>query len=261
MAQAATCLLSTAQPSSHWIVRREAGSERRDLPIFSAPASATPASGGSRAAATKEVVDEALGIFVLHDVLTADECEAIVATSEAMGYTEDAPVSLGRDVRKNENCVWIMDPECNDRIFDRARDLLPEAIDFRGMRLAPCVGLNRRWRLYKYSPTDVFKVHNDGAWTGSGLDASGDLVADIYGGTAFSWLTFLIYLTDDFAGGGTSFYSPRGRQLFTVRPKRGSVLCFFHGHHRLSPLHQGDLVTEGVKYVARTDVLYNHAPS
>ena len=41
-----------------------------------------------------------------------------------------------------------------------------------------------------------------------------------------------------------------------VQPKKGAVLCFPHGHHPASPLHEGELVTRGVKYVARTDVLY-----
>ena len=39
------------------------------------------------------------GAFVLSNVLAVDECEQILRLSEAMGYTEDAPVSLGRNVR------------------------------------------------------------------------------------------------------------------------------------------------------------------
>ena len=41
-----------------------------------------------------------------------------------------------------------------------------------------------------------------------------------------------------------------------VVPKRGSVLCFWHGCHRSSTLHEGSLVSKGTKYVVRTDVLY-----
>lgn len=37
---------------------------------------------------------------------------------------------------------------------------------------------------------------------------------------------------------------------------RGSVLCFYHGEHELSPLHEGSLVTRGVKHIVRSDVLY-----
>ena len=65
--------------------------------------------------------------------------------------------------------------------------------------------------------------------------------------------------SDDFVGGQTKF-ALDGREAFAVAPKKGSVLCFLHGHHPLSPLHEGGLVTEGTKYVARTDVLYEMPP-
>ncbi|KAJ8602873.1 hypothetical protein CTAYLR_010630 [Chrysophaeum taylorii] len=258
----AACVMTTVAPL-HWVVTREPGRDVPDLPVFAAPAAAVTL--GEDPSPSREVVDPSMGVFVLHNVLTASECEAIVATSEAMGYTEDAPVSLGRNVRQNENCVWIVAPATNDKIFERARPLLPPRIEFPRLTLEPVVGLNRRWRLYKYSESDVFKVHADGAWTGSGLDTNGNLVADIYDGTCFSWLTFLIYLNDDFEGGTTSFFKRQeggdvAAAVFAVKPRRGSVLCFFHGHHPLSPLHQGDIVTSGVKYVARTDVLYKLPP-
>ena len=33
------------------------------------------------------------------------------------------------------------------------------------------------------------------------------------------------------------------------------MLCFYHGEHELSPLHEGSLVTRGVKHIVRSDVL------
>lgn len=220
-------------------------------------------SSGIAAKGTCEPSKETLSssTFLLRNVLTKSECEEIVETSEKMGYTQDAPVSLGRDVRKNENCVWVMDDDFNRAIFERAKPLLPASLALFDETLQPCLGLNARWRLYKYNPTDVFKIHSDGAWTGAGLDAEGEYVDDIYHGTGLSWLTFLVYLNEDFEGGTTSFYTRDGRHnTLTVKPEQGSALCFFHGYHPLSPLHQGDLVTEGTKYVARTEVIYRHPP-
>ena len=49
------------------------------------------------------------GAFLLRNLLSPAECRAMISMSEAMGYTEDAPVSLGRNIRHNENCVWIAD--------------------------------------------------------------------------------------------------------------------------------------------------------
>ena len=133
------------------------------------------------------------------------------------------------------------------------------------------VGLNQRWRLYKYGPTDVFRLHSDGSWPGSQADpAGGAVVRDAYG-DRWSQLTVLLYLDDDYDGGETTFLvdrdgravSPRGgrappeSELRGVRVSaRGSVLCFFHGEHALSPLHEGSQLTRGVKHIVRSDVLY-----
>ena len=46
-------------------------------------------------------------------------------------------------------------------------------------------------------------------------------------------------------------------ELVSVRVPRGSVLCFFHGEHPLSLLHEGSLLTRGVKRIVRSDVLYS----
>lgn len=191
---------------------------------------------------------------MLHNVLSPLECAEIIATSEAMGYTEDAPVSLGRNIRRNENCVWIADDETNDELFQRCAPLLPE-----GALGGQANGLNARWRLYKYGPQDIFRVHTDGSWPGSKVDvSSGRLVGDAYG-DRWSQLTWVLYLNDNFEGGQTSFFKRKGYQVEhvgDVPAKQGSVLCFWHGEHPLSPLHEGALVTRGTKYIVRSDVLY-----
>ena len=62
---------------------------------------------------------------MLHNVFSDEECDQLVAASEAMGYTEDAPVSLGRHIRQNENCVWIADTEMTEEAFQRCLAFLP----------------------------------------------------------------------------------------------------------------------------------------
>merc|ERR1712125_278704 len=86
-----------------WIVRREAGSERRDLPIFAAAAGTIKFNSTGKPTVVRQDFPDIPGAFLLHNVLTDDECDQIIAATEAMGYTEDAPVSLGRHIRKNEN--------------------------------------------------------------------------------------------------------------------------------------------------------------
>ena len=55
----------------------------------------------------------------------------------------------------------------------------------------------------------------------------------------------MIYLNEEFEGGETKF------DKFSIIPKTGMALVF--PHHLL---HQGNSVVSGVKYVLRTDVMY-----
>lgn len=78
-----------------------------------------------------------------------------------------------------------------------------------------------------------------------------------------SFLTLLLYLNDDFEGGETRFYSDDVHCRFLrdrgdnktpahiVVPAAGQALLNIH-----PILHEGAAVARGVKYVLRTDVLY-----
>lgn len=55
----------------------------------------------------------------------------------------------------------------------------------------------------------------------------------------------MIYLNDNFQGGDTTFRDLR------VQPKQGMALIFLH-----SLYHEGNEITQGVKYVLRTDITY-----
>ena len=241
------------------MVTRESGSQRDDLPIWAPSANVVPFSD-AWGPVRRSDVPGVPGAFVLSNVLTDAEADAVSALSEAMGYTEDAPVSLGRHIRRNENCVIIADSTLWQPIWQRVRQHMPPTVEHPAGTCQAPVGLNQRWRLYKYGPQDVFKMHTDGSWPGSGLDADGRLVRDIYR-DRWSQLTFLIYLDGEYDGGETTFFvpshfDPRSGTLVSVAVPKGSVLCFFHGDHEHSLLHEGSLVTKGVKRIVRSDVLY-----
>ena len=260
----AATLMATAatyKENVHYkLVTRESGSERHDLPIWTPSPNAVTYTDGFGPIKRTDVPGVP-GAFVLSNVLTDAECDAIGNLSEAMGYTEDAPVSLGRHIRRNENCVIIADDTLWEPIWKRVKSHMPKSVDHPAGSCKSPVGLNQRWRLYKYDGAneDIFKMHTDGSWPGSGIDERGKLVRDIYG-DRWSQLTFLIYLDDDYTGGETTFFVPdqgqRSGSLVSVAVPKGSVLCFFHGEHEHSLLHEGSLVTKGVKRIVRSDVLY-----
>ncbi|MDY3552460.1 2OG-Fe(II) oxygenase [Gemmata sp. JC717] len=180
-------------------------------------------------------------IFTITDFLTPEECAQFIAQSEALGFG-DAPLAGGEVIKsfRDNDRATLDDPALAARLFERARAFLPSVIE--GHEL---VDFNERWRFYRYGPGQTFKPHHDGAY-------------HRFRQLQASELTFLIYLNDDFAGGGTNFF----HDLLThfqfgagpwlcVKPVRGTALVF---RHRL--LHEGAVVESGRKYVLRTDVMY-----
>jgi hypothetical protein len=131
----------------------------------------------------------------------------------------------------------IDDPQIAEAMWERLQPHFPERVQF----WLP-VGLNERWRFYRYDPGQQFDWHFDGAYERSPLERS-----------AF---TFMIYLNGGVAGGATEFNmrSRGGVQnddpITRVQPEQGKALIF---PHRI--LHRGAPVADGRKYVMRTDVM------
>ena len=238
-------------------VFREKGSDRRpqnkhDAVIYQSLPSAVPLCPLPKDAIIKKHdVPHVPGCFVLTDVLTPTECTQIIAAAEAIKFMPDEPVEHAETSRSTlaHNVFWLADSDLNTVIYDRCKAFLPDSL-----------GLNARWRVYRYEPGAVYRPHIDGAWPGSGLDPkTGKYVYDVFGDRK-SKMTFLIRLNDDFSGGSTTYYIPAPEPGFmnarAVSTPKGSVVCFPHGDAQGSLLHEGSEVTKGYKYVIRTDVLY-----
>lgn len=171
------------------------------------------------------------GIFTIKNVLTADECDAYIALAEGLGFGEAPITTIGGAVRvpevRDNDRVMLDDPARALDLWSRVEVYIPEGgPDWR------VVGLNERLRFYRYENGQSFKWHYDGAFT----RANGER----------SFLTFMVYLNDDFTGGDTEFTS------LAIRPVKGTALVFVH--HQL---HQGAPVVKGRKYVLRSDVMYS----
>lgn len=196
--------------------------------------------------------------FLLADVLSRSECRQIVAATEAIGYTGDAPlVGIASESVSilAHNFFWLADEQFLTTLFERCKPHFPPV-----MGGGEVLGLNARFRVYRYVPGAIYRPHIDGAWAGSGLDpVTGKYLYDAYG-DRWSRLTFLLYLNDEAEGGTTTFFVPSAQvgfmDAFPVTPRMGAVLCFPHGDIEGSLLHEGSPVLNGAKYVIRTDVLY-----
>jgi len=171
-------------------------------------------------------------VTFVRGALAVATCDALVARIEAEG-PRSAPVNLPTgeaerpDLRDNDR-VMFDDPALAADLFASARTWLPEAVGEGRL-----VGLNERFRGYRYRPGQRFTPHYDGAFRRDAREASE--------------LTVLYYLNDCEAGGETRLLEWQ----VAVPPRRGDALVFSH-----AVLHEGAAVEAGVKYVLRTDAMY-----
>jgi hypothetical protein len=169
-------------------------------------------------------------IFSISGVLSPQECLDYIYFSEYRGY-EEAAVSLPSGpkritgIRNNDRLLYA-DEKLTEKIWSRVKGFFPPELD--GWKLQ---GLNEQWRFYRYEKGQRFNRHIDGRFRRSDGEESR--------------ITFMIYLNDNFEGGETAF------DEFEVVPETGSALCFIHEHK-----HKGVAVTDGIKYVLRSDVMY-----
>ena len=185
--------------------------------------------------------------LVIEEFLTANECQALIALSEARGY-QTATINTGTgkqrsvdSVRRSGRCM--IDSALGARVlFDR---LEPHLVDA-GLAQGPkggwrrCVELNERLRFLRYNPGDYFKPHQDGRYIRDFREArAGDE----------SLLTLMLYLNTPSRGGSTNFLGDGPTSK--VAPKTGMALVFDH-----SLLHEGATLEAGQKYCIRTDVMY-----
>lgn len=167
----------------------------------------------------------------INNFLTDAECTFFINMAEEMGM-EEATITTPDGHEKR--------PEYrnNDRLIFDSADLAERL----GERLRPhldeydpdweYIGLNERFKIYRYEPGQSFKMHADASYKRNEDE--------------MSFQTILINLNDDFEGGETEFFG-----LETLSPKAGMATVFFH-----QLFHQGNEVTRGKKYALRTDVMY-----
>lgn len=169
-------------------------------------------------------------IFTIANFWTADQCADFITKSETIGYepakvgTENVQVVM-ESVRNNERIIY-KDFVLADKLWQQLKPFAPGKIGN-----SDAAGLNELFRFYKYQPGQKFKKHRDQSYIRENGEAS--------------YYTFMIYLNDGYTGGETTFND------IIIQPKTGMALLFFHDLE-----HEGSAVTQGVKYVLRTDVMY-----
>jgi hypothetical protein len=170
------------------------------------------------------------GVFTLHPILDYRECQALIGRAEAVGF-EMASIITARgaqvveEVRNNDRVI-IDDEALAAALWERVHEYVPRSLMGREV-----MGLNERFRFYRYVPGQRFRWHSDGCFQRENGERS--------------LLTFMIYLNEGYTGGHTRF------EWTQVSGRTGMALVFGHGL-----IHEGAVLETGRKYVIRSDVMY-----
>ena len=169
---------------------------------------------------------------IVEGFFTPEECKGFIDFSEKQGYEESLIRSkegevMNKEIRDNDRVIWD-NPQVAEQLWALVKDMMPADIE----GYEP-IGLNDRFYFSRCKYGQQFKPHIDGPFRRSETEKSK--------------ITLLIYLNEDFEGGATTLVL-EGEDVI---PKEGMLFLFEH-----KIMHCGRPVTEGTKYVLRTDVMY-----
>jgi len=207
------------------------------------------------------------GAFLVHNLLTADECKQFIELAESMTF-EPSPLrnldttnsnkatldDRTQSIRNSERVLFDVTDAIGITMNNRLLPYLPQVVncekcDWLVQSKGP---INKRWRFNRYASEQYFKPHYDAGY--------------VYNKNEKTLFTFILYLSDGFDGGETIFF-PGGRVNYhtpkdpslecKVKPKMGTALIFFQTGE-LSPLHEGvpHHSPGQFKYILRSDLAY-----
>eukprot|EP00419_Tripos_fusus_P025811 CAMPEP_0172699012 /NCGR_PEP_ID=MMETSP1074-20121228/29872_1 /TAXON_ID=2916 /ORGANISM="Ceratium fusus, Strain PA161109" /LENGTH=291 /DNA_ID=CAMNT_0013520141 /DNA_START=26 /DNA_END=901 /DNA_ORIENTATION=- len=165
---------------------------------------------------------------MVHGILEPSECAELVSWSNKKGFK-----ALGNRYRCMIDC-----PAFTSYLFQVLRPYLPEALRHGREQLEE---LNERCRFLCYTPGQEFSEHCDACYERPrGHPKEGQI----------SRITVQLYLHNvpHENGGATTFL---GRERVHCQPRCGSALLFTQDLR-----HEGSILSAGLKYTMRTEVMY-----
>lgn len=180
-------------------------------------------------------------IYLIKHLLHPTECSQLINMAETYGFGK---TNYAKNYRGNLRLITT-DFTLAHAIWERIQQFIPPIVYENGKQWTP-IGLNEVWRLAKYHPGDQFKPHIDAFFQRSPTEKS--------------MFTVNIYLNDgenDFTGGKTRFFNQKKNQVIDVEIQPLTGLCvLFRQPSSAEYLHDGEKVLSGIKYLLRSDVMY-----
>ncbi|MBS1659641.1 MAG: 2OG-Fe(II) oxygenase [Bacteroidetes bacterium] len=188
--------------------------------------------------------DSTFTCFVVRSLFSKAECEELLTPTVKKSF-QQAKANYPTYYRNNDRFV-LNDEGLANTLFQKVKPYLPATIEIDSSIQAEngtwqLKELNSRLRFCKYSSNQYFHRHLDG------IHYRNDAVQ--------SKLTFMIYLNgaEEFKGGRTLFFKTKETDEVWAAyvPKQGDLIVFDH-----NVWHEGEVLSEGEKFVLRSDILY-----
>lgn len=168
-----------------------------------------------------------LYLQIVDNLLTPEECVFF------MDVIDNGPAEkIDRTDFTVYNRLMYKNKEFADKLWNKIKNQIPVTYD--GKRI---IGLNDHIRLSKYDEGGRFETHKDGF----NQDSNGNR----------SLFTVNVFLNKNFNGGETDFLMNDAKTLrYRAVPDIGRGAIFYSQQY-----HRGNKVTDGCKYLFRTDVM------
>ncbi|CAE8653305.1 unnamed protein product [Polarella glacialis] len=189
-----------------------------------------------------------VAISAIDNFLTEEECRGWISWGERKGFEEAKQKQNSVFAHRDNGRIEFDGPEVASQIWLRMKPFVPETV---GSPPRKALGCSPRIRVYRYTRGQRFGQHVDGSREEPSMGGS-------------THFTVLIYLNGgdreekdlQVKGGETVFWKDHdGKKPALVFPPTRGV-CLFHGHGDDCMTHEGAGVEDGVKYILRTDVVY-----
>lgn len=182
--------------------------------------------------------------LLIKNAFSDDFCDELVYNH--LSYFKSAQLNYPTSYRNNERQIKD-DVSLSTSLFREIKKYIPNKVKISGISDVEygewvLKGLNERLRICRYTQGQYFNKHLDGVYYKSELIQSK--------------LTFMIYLnggSGEFEGGRTLFFSSKEDDeiIGSYEPSKGDLIIFDH-----NLWHSGEEVSQGEKYILRSDILY-----
>lgn len=185
--------------------------------------------------------------IILENVFSRRECQKIIQATEEVGFGHLGQGNTGAAYRGNRR-LQIDDSslKLGEEIWRRIKEFIPADEDIPDEGSCTFQEMNSRYRFAKYFAGDGFAIHVD--------------KPTIYEKEVLSIYTVNIYLNDltPEQAGRTRFFTKMtgGKLVDAAGGTAGSVAIFKQAIVPYSPIHDGEKLESGLKYLMRTDIVY-----